>query len=67
MKTKERIVFMLILGGPHVAISLVLVMILEIHVFRRCVFNGLLSQFRWTIMCSGGAQEVTTVEILMQK
>jgi len=47
LKTKNRIVFILILGGPNVAISLVLAMILEIHVFRSCVFNEFLSIFRW--------------------
>mgnify|MGYP002809822282 CR=1 FL=1 len=47
LKTKNRIVFMLILEGPHVAISLVLVNILKIHTFRRCVFNEFLWRFQW--------------------
>ena len=42
LKTKNRIVFTLILRGPTVAISLVLAMILEIDVFRWCVLNGFL-------------------------
>ena len=38
-KAKEREVVMLILGGLNVAISPVLAMFLESHVFRRCVLN----------------------------
>ena len=38
LKRKNHIVFLLIMGGQNVAISLVLVMILEIHVFSQvCV------------------------------
>ena len=58
---------MLILGVPNVAISLVLAMFLEIHVFRKCVLNEFLSRFQCKIICIGGAQELKTVEILMQK
>jgi len=46
-KTKNHIVFILIIGGDNVAISLVLAMILEIHVFRSCVFNEFLSIYQW--------------------
>ena len=38
-KAKEREVVMLILGGLNVAISLVLAMFLESHVFRRCALE----------------------------
>ena len=54
LKTKNRTVVVLILGGPNVVISLVLGMILAIHVFRSCVFNEFLSRFRWGIICIGG-------------
>ena len=47
---------MLILGGPNVAISLVLAMILERHVFRRCVLNEFLLKFQWKVMCIGGVK-----------
>ena len=66
-KAKEREVVMLIMGGLNVAIPLVLVMFLERHVFRRCVLNEFRSRFQWKIVCSGGAQELKTVEILMRK
>ena len=56
---------MLLLGGENVAISLVLVMFLKRHVFRRCVLNEFRSRFQWKIVCSGGAQELKTVEILV--
>ena len=58
---------MLLLGGQNVAISLVLGMFLERHVFRRCVLNEFRSRFQWKIVCSGGAQELKTVEILVPK
>ena len=58
---------MLLLGGQHVAISLVLAMFLKRHVFRRCVLNEFRSRFQWKIVCSGGAQELKTVEILVPK
>ena len=67
LKTKNRIVFILILGGPNVAISQVLAMILEMYVFRRCVLNEFLSRFQWKIMCIGGVQELRTVEILVRQ
>ena len=54
---------MLILGSLNVAISLVSGMFLERHVFRRCVLNEFRSRFQWKIVCSGGAQELKTVEI----
>ena len=38
-KAKEREVVMLILGGPNVAISLVLGMFLKTYVFRRCALE----------------------------
>ena len=56
---------MLILGGQNVAISLVLGMFLKSHVFRRCVLNEFRSRFQWKIVCSGGAQELKTVEIIV--
>ena len=46
LKTKNHTVILLIMGGHHVDISLVLAMVLEIYVFRRCVFNDFLSRFR---------------------
>ena len=58
---------MLLLGGQHVAISLILGMFLERHVFRRCVLNDFRSRFQWKIVCSGGAQELKTVEIFLRK
>ena len=58
---------MLILRVPNVAISLVLAMFLEIHVFRKCVLNECLLIFQWKIICIGGAQELKTVEILLRK
>ena len=66
-KAKEREVVMLLLGRQNVAISLVSAMFLERHVFRRCVPNEFRSRFQWKIVCSGGAQELKTGEILMQK
>ena len=65
-KAKEREVVMLLLGGQNVAISLVLAMFLKRHVFRRCVLNEFRSRFQWKIVCSGGAQELKTVEILVR-
>ena len=41
-KTKNREVVVLIIGDGTVAISQVLVMILEIHFFRCCVFHEFL-------------------------
>ena len=64
-KAKEREVVMLILGGQHVDISVVLAMFLERHVFRRCHLNEFLSKFQWKIVCIGGAQELKKVEILV--
>jgi len=58
---------MLILGVPNAAISLVLGMFLEIHVFRWCVLNEFLSRFQWKIICIGGAQELKTMEISKRK
>ena len=46
LKTKNRIVFILILGGPNVAMSMVLAMILEIHVFSQVRFNESLVRFQ---------------------
>ena len=66
-KAKEREVVMLLLGRQNVAISLVSAMFLERHVFRRCVLNEFRSRFQWKIVCSGGAQELKTVEILVRK
>ena len=57
----------LLLGGQNVAISLVLGMFFERHVFRRCVLNEFRSRFQWRIVCSGGTQELKTVEILVPK
>ena len=42
-------------------------MFLERHVFRRCVLNEFRSRFQWKIVCSGGAQELKTVEIHVPK
>ena len=39
LKRKNHIAFLLIMGGPNVAISLVLAMILEIHVFSQVRFQ----------------------------
>ena len=39
LKRKNHIVFLLIMGGPNVAISLVLAMILEIYVFSQVRFQ----------------------------
>ena len=41
-------------------------MFLERHVFRRCVLNEFRSRFQWKIVCSGGAQDLKTVEILVR-
>ena len=65
-KAKEREVVMLLLGIQNVAISVVLDMFLKRHVFRRCVLNEFRSRFQWKIVCSGGAQELKTVEILVR-
>ena len=65
LKAKEREVVMLLVGGQNVAISLVLVMFLKRHVFRRCVLNEFCSRFQWKIVCSGGTQELKTVEFLV--
>ena len=46
LKTQNHILILLIMGGPNVDISLVLAMVLEIYVFRRCVFNDFLLRFR---------------------
>ena len=54
-------------GGLNVAISLVLAMFRKIRVSRRCVLNEFRSRFQWKIVCSGGAQELKTVEILARK
>ena len=66
-KAKEREVVMLIMGGLNVAISKVLAIFLERHVFRRCILNEFLSRFQWKIVYIGGAQELKTVEIFMRK
>ena len=58
---------MLLLGGQNVAMSVALGMFLERHVFRRCVLNEFRSRFQWKIVCSGGAQELKTVETLVRK
>ena len=46
LKTKTHTVILLIMGSQNVDISLVLAMVLEIYVFRRCVFNDSLLRFR---------------------
>ena len=46
LKTKNHTVILLIMGGQNVDISLVLGMVLEIYVFRRCVFSDFLLRFR---------------------
>ena len=66
-KAKEREVVMLILERLNVAISYVLAMFLKIHFFRRCVVNEFLSKFQWKLVCTGGAQELKTVEIFVLK
>ena len=58
---------MLLMGGKNVAISIVLAMFLKRHVFRRCVLNEFCSRLQWEIVCSGGAQELKTVEIFVQE
>ena len=58
---------MLLLGRQNVAFSLVSAMFLKRHVFRRCVLSEFRSRFQWKIVCSGGAQELKTVEILVRK
>ena len=63
-QAKEREVVMSIRGGLNCVISLVLAMFRKRHVFRRCVLNEFRSRFQWKIVCSGGAQELKTVEIL---
>ena len=67
LQAKKREVVMSSRGGLNVAISLVLCMFWKIHVFRRCVLNEFRSRFQWKIVCSGGAQELKTVEILVRK
>ena len=66
-QAKGHEVVMSIRGGQNVAISMVLYMFLNRHVFRWCVLNEFRSRFRWKIVCSGGAQELKTVEILVPK
>ena len=66
-QAKKREVVMSSRGGLNVAISLVLDMFRKRHVFRRCVLNEFRSRFQWKIVCSGGAQELKTVEILLPK
>ena len=66
-KAKEREVVMLLLGRQNVVISKVSAMFLERLVFRRCVLNEFRLRFQWKIVCSGGAQELKTVEILVRK
>ena len=46
LKTKNHTVILLIMEGQHVDISLVLGMVFDIYVFRRCVFNDFLLRFR---------------------
>ena len=46
LKTKNHTVILLIMESQNVDISLVLAMVLEIYVFRRCVFNDFLLRFR---------------------
>ena len=46
LKMKNHTVILLIMEGHNVDISLVLAMVLEIYVFRRCVFNDFLLRFR---------------------
>ena len=58
---------MLLLGRQNVAIPLVSAMFLERDVFRRCGLNEFRLRFQWKIVCSGGAQELKTVEILLRK
>jgi hypothetical protein len=67
LQAKKREVVMSSRGGLNVAISLVLAMFRKRHVFRRCVLNEFRSRFQWKIVCSGGAQELKTVEILQPK
>ena len=64
LQAKKREVVMSSRGGLNVAISLVLVVFRKIHVVRRCALNEVRSRFKWKFICSGGAQELKTVEIL---
>ena len=66
-QAKKREVVMSSRGGINVAISLVLAMFRKRHVLRRCVLNEFRSRFQWKIVCSGGAQELKTVQIFMRK
>ena len=66
-QTKKREVVMSSRGRLNVAISVVLGMFRKRYVFRRCVLNEFRSRFQWKIVCSGGAQELKTVEILVRK
>ena len=65
LQAKKREVVMSSRGGLHVAMSLVLAMFRKVHVFRRRGLNEFRLRFQWKIVCSGGAQELKTVEILM--
>ena len=67
LQAKKREVVMSSRGGLNVAISTVLAMFWKIDVFRRCVLNEFRSIFQWKFVCSGGAQELKTVEILVRK
>ena len=61
-------VFILIMGGQNVSMSLVLAMILEIFVFFAGAFSmNSFQYFRDKIICIGGAQELETVQILVRK
>ena len=57
---------MLLLGGQNVANSLVLD-VSEKTNFPEVRSNEFRSRFQWKIVCSGGAQELKTVEILLRK
>ena len=62
---KNDMVFILILGGLNIAISLVLDVFSEFHVFTGAFSIDFFEHFNGKHMCIGGAQELTTMEILM--
>ena len=67
-KTKTYVLSVSILGGQHVVISLVSVMITEVQVFCSGAFSmNSLNDFNGGIMCIGGPQALKTLEIPVRK
>ena len=72
LKTKNHTDILLIMGGQHVDISMVLAILLKTYVFRRCVFNDFLSRFRcnnhmhwWSPMLKNSGNPSAEVTIIV--